>query len=302
MLIARLRAREFSRLDRTGHVYLDYTGSALYPASLVRRHARLMTDRVLGNPHSESGPSRASTAAIETARSADARTVRRGPCRLRRRVHRQRERRHPDARRSVSVRSRIAPGADGGQPQLGQRPSRGGPAAPGGRCLRSAGRGTAGGRSGILVAAPEGRLAVRVPGAVEFLRRQASAGLGRRCAAAGIPRPGRRSRVRRDEPAVAGRRAGGLRRRLVLQAVRLSDRRRRADRQARRARVSPARLFRRRHRAVRVSPEPPRGGAAGSGSVRGRHAEFSRHARRLRRLAVAAAPRTCGPWTVTCRG
>ena len=68
MLIARLRAREFSRLDRTGHVYLDYTGSALYPASLVRRHARLMADRVLGNPHSESGPSRASTAAIETAR------------------------------------------------------------------------------------------------------------------------------------------------------------------------------------------------------------------------------------------
>ncbi len=68
MLIARLRAREFSRLDRTGQVYLDYTGSALYPASLVRRHARLMSDRVLGNPHSESGPSRASTAAIETAR------------------------------------------------------------------------------------------------------------------------------------------------------------------------------------------------------------------------------------------
>jgi selenocysteine lyase/cysteine desulfurase len=68
VLIARLRAREFSRLDRTGHVYLDYTGSALYPASLVRRHARLMIDRVLGNPHSESGPSRASTAAIDTAR------------------------------------------------------------------------------------------------------------------------------------------------------------------------------------------------------------------------------------------
>jgi selenocysteine lyase/cysteine desulfurase len=68
VLIAGLRAREFSRLDRTGHVYLDYTGSALYPASLVRRHARLMTDRVLGNPHSESGPSRASTASIETAR------------------------------------------------------------------------------------------------------------------------------------------------------------------------------------------------------------------------------------------
>ena len=66
--IARLRAREFSRLDRTGHVYLDYTGSALYPASIVRRHGRLMAGTVLGNPHAESGPSRASTAAIETAR------------------------------------------------------------------------------------------------------------------------------------------------------------------------------------------------------------------------------------------
>ena len=66
--IERLRAREFSRLDRTGQVYLDYTGSALFPASLIRTHARLMEGAVLGNPHSESGPSRFSTAAIEIAR------------------------------------------------------------------------------------------------------------------------------------------------------------------------------------------------------------------------------------------
>ncbi len=65
---ARLRSREFSRLDRAGCTYLDYTGSALYPMSLVRRHLRLMTGAVLGNPHSESGPSRASTEAIERAR------------------------------------------------------------------------------------------------------------------------------------------------------------------------------------------------------------------------------------------
>ena len=35
--VASLRAREFARLDRTATAYLDYTGAALYPASLVRR-------------------------------------------------------------------------------------------------------------------------------------------------------------------------------------------------------------------------------------------------------------------------
>jgi hypothetical protein len=32
---AALRATEFARLDAEGHAYLDYTGSALYPESLV---------------------------------------------------------------------------------------------------------------------------------------------------------------------------------------------------------------------------------------------------------------------------
>jgi selenocysteine lyase/cysteine desulfurase len=49
-------------------VYLDYAGAAVYPASLVRRDARRLSARVLGNPHSESGPSQASTQAIDTAR------------------------------------------------------------------------------------------------------------------------------------------------------------------------------------------------------------------------------------------
>lgn len=34
-----LRASEFGRLDAAGHVYLDYTGSGLYGASQVQRHA-----------------------------------------------------------------------------------------------------------------------------------------------------------------------------------------------------------------------------------------------------------------------
>jgi len=67
--VASLRAREFARLDRAGLAYLDYTGAALYPASLVRRDARRLQAAVRGNPHAESAPSGASTAATERARA-----------------------------------------------------------------------------------------------------------------------------------------------------------------------------------------------------------------------------------------
>ena len=63
-----LRTREFARLDRTGHVYLDYTGAALPAESQVRRHLALLTEQVLGNPHSENPASRHSTDLIERAR------------------------------------------------------------------------------------------------------------------------------------------------------------------------------------------------------------------------------------------
>ena len=63
-----LRTREFARLDAGSLVYLDYTGAALYPASLVRRDAQRLATRVFGNPHSESAPSTASTDALEEAR------------------------------------------------------------------------------------------------------------------------------------------------------------------------------------------------------------------------------------------
>ena len=65
-----LRAREFARLDARGEVYLDYTGSALYPDSLVRAHGELLRASTFGNPHSDSPASRASTRAIEEARAA----------------------------------------------------------------------------------------------------------------------------------------------------------------------------------------------------------------------------------------
>jgi selenocysteine lyase/cysteine desulfurase len=64
-----LRAREFARLDAQRHVYLDYTGSALYGESQIRAHHELLRDGLFGNPHSEHRPSRASTEIIEAART-----------------------------------------------------------------------------------------------------------------------------------------------------------------------------------------------------------------------------------------
>ena len=63
-----VRRREFSRLDRLGHVYLDFTGSGLYAESQVRRHAELLLESVFGNPHSINPTSRASTDGIERCR------------------------------------------------------------------------------------------------------------------------------------------------------------------------------------------------------------------------------------------
>jgi selenocysteine lyase/cysteine desulfurase len=50
---AALREQEFSRLDATGCAYLDYTGSGLYPESLVRADAERLLHSVAGNPHSD---------------------------------------------------------------------------------------------------------------------------------------------------------------------------------------------------------------------------------------------------------
>jgi selenocysteine lyase/cysteine desulfurase len=63
-----LRAREFSRLDACGAVYLDYTGSALYAESHLRAYERFLERHVLGNPHSENPASAAATRVVEEAR------------------------------------------------------------------------------------------------------------------------------------------------------------------------------------------------------------------------------------------
>ena len=65
---ADLRQREFARLDRSRHVYADYTGSALYGTSQLLDHYGLLARGIFGNPHSESPSSRASTEAIDAVR------------------------------------------------------------------------------------------------------------------------------------------------------------------------------------------------------------------------------------------
>ena len=67
---ARLRRTEYGRLDRTGHVYLDYTGGGLHADGQIEAHAALLHNRVLGNPHSNNPASLASSELVEQARQA----------------------------------------------------------------------------------------------------------------------------------------------------------------------------------------------------------------------------------------
>ncbi|HLJ74435.1 MAG TPA: aminotransferase class V-fold PLP-dependent enzyme [Thermoanaerobaculia bacterium] len=65
---ADLRQREFSRLDKSRHVYADYTGSALYGTSQLLDHYALLARGVFGNPHAEARASRASTELMDRVR------------------------------------------------------------------------------------------------------------------------------------------------------------------------------------------------------------------------------------------
>ncbi len=60
-----MRARDYARLDAAGHVYLDYTGGALYAESQLARHRDLLAGAVFGNPHSQNVPSRDMGARVE---------------------------------------------------------------------------------------------------------------------------------------------------------------------------------------------------------------------------------------------
>jgi len=65
-----LRAAEYGYLDEAGHAYLDYTGAALPARAQLEAHARRVSGRCFGNPHSENPASAASTELIESARRA----------------------------------------------------------------------------------------------------------------------------------------------------------------------------------------------------------------------------------------
>ena len=66
--LQQLRETEFSRLDNKKQAYLDYTGSNLYPASLVTKFQTRLLENVYGNPHSENPTANLSSLVIEEAR------------------------------------------------------------------------------------------------------------------------------------------------------------------------------------------------------------------------------------------
>ncbi len=66
--IDELRERDYSRLDRLGQIYLDYTGGGLYAESQLRAHQKLLAENVFGNPHSSNPTSQVATRLIENTR------------------------------------------------------------------------------------------------------------------------------------------------------------------------------------------------------------------------------------------
>jgi molybdenum cofactor sulfurtransferase len=64
-----LRAKDYSRLDRLGHVYLDYTGGGLYAESQIAKHQEILQNNVFGNPHSTNPTSMAATELVDSARA-----------------------------------------------------------------------------------------------------------------------------------------------------------------------------------------------------------------------------------------
>lgn len=63
-----LRKSEYGLLDAQGQVYLDFTGGNLCPASLLQSHFELLSNNILGNPHSTNPTSQKATELVEEAR------------------------------------------------------------------------------------------------------------------------------------------------------------------------------------------------------------------------------------------
>jgi selenocysteine lyase/cysteine desulfurase len=65
-----LRATEYAHLDRSGGVYLDYTGAGVAAAAQIAAHAARLSASCYGNPHSENPTARASDELVASARRA----------------------------------------------------------------------------------------------------------------------------------------------------------------------------------------------------------------------------------------
>ena len=63
-----LRDKEYARLDKKRHIYLDYTGGNLYAESQLMKHQDMLKDNVFGNPHSTNPSSKLATDLTENAR------------------------------------------------------------------------------------------------------------------------------------------------------------------------------------------------------------------------------------------
>jgi molybdenum cofactor sulfurtransferase len=68
-LLDELRLSEYGRIDRQGHIYLDYTGGGLYSEKQVETHMALLLENVFGNPHSTNPTSLAMTELVHSARA-----------------------------------------------------------------------------------------------------------------------------------------------------------------------------------------------------------------------------------------
>lgn len=68
VLLDKLRATEYRRLDEQRQVYLDYTGGSLYAESQFQKHLKMLRAGVFGNPHSANPTSAAMTEHVERTR------------------------------------------------------------------------------------------------------------------------------------------------------------------------------------------------------------------------------------------
>lgn len=64
----RLRKKQYTILDKSGHVYLDYTGGNIYPECLLEMHHKFLQNAVYGNPHSTNPSSQLSEKFVNEAR------------------------------------------------------------------------------------------------------------------------------------------------------------------------------------------------------------------------------------------